>query len=204
MAEGDVPEEADDDAIAVDVVLYLALTADATEVQKGISYTPVTVKILNLGASMRSLMSNIRMLAVFPPHIKDHNGLLRPIVEDLYKHRPGGGNPIRIRHPKTNQLMHLFLHMAYTVNDLRGVPACTGGKQAPSIEGSCWKCKIRGLHRQSRTIYPAAVRMLPKNHELRRKFATEFGEDETLRQRPWHLEKSSGTWRSTSSAAFRS
>ena len=30
--------------------LFLAVTADGTEVQKGISYTPVTSKVLNLGS----------------------------------------------------------------------------------------------------------------------------------------------------------
>ena len=175
----DVPDE--DDAEADCITIYLALSADGTEVQKQTSFTPVTVKMLNLGAGLRSLMSNIRMLAVFPQGVQDYNSLLGPVALELHKRRPGGGNPIRVRHPRTKKLMHLYLHLAYTVNDLRGVPACTGGRHAPCIEGSCWICKVRGLHRQRRTIVPAAVRLLPSKHDLRREWTQVFDKDETLR-----------------------
>ena len=178
MPECDIPF--DDDNEAQILTIYLALTTDGTEVQKDTSFTPVTVKILNLGAKLRSLMSNIRMLAVFPEGVKDYNSLLGPITLELHKRRPGGGNPIRVRHPRTKKPMHLYLHLAYTVNDLRGVPACTGGKHAPCIEGSCWICRVRGLNRLNRTIVPAAVRLLPAKHDLRRKWAEEFEGDDTM------------------------
>ena len=147
--------------------LFLAVTADGTEVQKGISYTPVTSKVLNLGSGLRSMMSNIRLHAVFPPSVKDYNSLMRPFAEELYKHRPGDGTPIILRHPTTRKLMHLYVHMAYTLNDIRGLPACSGGHHPPCIDGSCAQCKVRGICRHSRTILPGAVRGLPRNDLLR-------------------------------------
>ena len=121
---------------------YLALTADGTEIQKNISFTPVTTKILNFDCRLRSLMSNIRLHAVFPPSVKDYNGLFEPIVEEFYLHRPGGGDPVKLRHPLTKKIVHLYVHLTFLVNDIRGQPAVTGGKSAPCYEGSCAMCKV--------------------------------------------------------------
>ncbi len=135
--EGKVPAEQPEEH-----VLYLAVTADGTEIQKNVSFTPVTSKFLNFDMRLRSLMSNIRLHAVFPPSVKDYNNLFEPFVEELYTHRPGGGMPIRMRHPDTNKPVHLYVHLAYLVNDIRGQTACTGGKSAPCFEGSCAMCKV--------------------------------------------------------------
>ena len=155
------------DEVASSHTLYLAVTTDGTEVQKGISYTPVTSKVLNLPSSLRSKISNIRLHAVFPPSVQDCNSLLRPFVEELLKHRPAGGSPIMLRHPTTGRLIHLYVHLAYTLNDIRGVPVVTGGHHPPCTEGSCARCKVRGIYRHNRTILPGAVRGLPRNSALR-------------------------------------
>ena len=157
------------------------MTADGTEVKKNRSFTPVTSKILNLPSRLRSRMSNIQLHAVFPESVKDYNSLLRPVALQLQERRPGGGNPIRIRHPRTGARMHLYVQLAYLVNDLRGGPACTGGTHPPAIEGSCVECKVRGLHRQNRTVVPASVRALPSNSALRREWALEYSKDDTLK-----------------------
>lgn len=77
--------------------------------------------------------------------------------------------------------MHVYVHLAYTVNDLRGVPGCTGGHYAPCIVGSCVVCKVRGLYRHHRTILPASVRLLPRHSELRHEWADEFNRDIALK-----------------------
>ena len=78
--------------------------------------------------------------------------------------------------------MHLYVQLSYLVNDIRGGPACTGGSHAPCLEGSCVACKVRGLHRQNRTIVPASVGALPKNSVLRREWSSEYRKDDTLSQ----------------------
>ena len=177
--EGNVIE---DDASVYTV--FISLTADATDFSTWTnkSFTPVTSKILNLDASLRSRMSNIQLHAILPESIKDYNSLLRPVACQLRRHRPDGGRPIRVQHPRTGKMMHLYVHLAYTVNDLRGVPGCTGGCYAPCIEGSCVVCKVRGVYRQCRTILPTSVRALPKKSELRNKWKHEFRKDSTLMQ----------------------
>jgi len=176
-------EDKDDDGTAVKYTLYISVTADGTEIQKRpqLSFTPVTSKVLNLSNQLRSRMSNIQLHAVLPESIRDYNSMLRPIAEQLRKHRPGGV-PIRVRHPTTGAMIHLFLVLAYTVNDIRGVPGCTGGSHAPSIEGSCVICNVRGLRRQNRTIVPSSVRALGKNHLLRAAWLKEFANDSVLKE----------------------
>ena len=176
-------EDKEDDGTAVKYTLYISLTADGTEVQKRpqLSFTPVTSKVLNLSNQLRSRMSNIQLHAVLPESIRDYNSMLRPIAEQLRKHRPGGV-PIRVRHPTTGAMIHLFLVLAYTVNDIRGVPGCTGGSHAPSIEGSCVVCNVRGLRRQNRTIVPSSVRALGRNHFLRAAWLKEFANDSVLKE----------------------
>jgi hypothetical protein len=176
-------EDKDDDGTAVKYTLYISVTADGTEIQKRpqLSFTPVTSKVLNLSNQLRSRMSNIQLHAVLPESIRDYNSMLRPIAEQLRKHRPGGV-PIRVRHPTTGAMIHLFLMLAYTVNDIRGVPGCTGGSHAPSIEGSCVVCHVRGLRRQNRTIVPSSVRALGKNHVLRAAWLKEFANDSVLKE----------------------
>ena len=155
--------------------IYLSLAADGTEVQKGRSYTPVTSKVLNLGSDLRSMLSNIRLHAIFPPKVQDYNSLFRPVAEELHLYRPGGGHPIRVD-SETDE--HKLLHL---VNDMRGVPACCGGHHPPCTIGSCVFCAVIGIHRQSRTVVPGAVRALPKSHALRKVYAKEFAQDPTLK-----------------------
>lgn len=178
-----VEEDGAEAAQSYSYTVFIALTADATDFAKWVnrSYTPVTSKILNLNCTLRSRMSNIQLHAILPESILDYNTLLRPVVVQLQRHRPGGGRPIIIHHPRTGRLMHLYVHLAYTVNDLRGVPNCTGGSFAPCIEGSCWVCKVRGVYRHHRIILPASVRLLPKTSDLRFKWSREFHLDLTLK-----------------------
>ena len=185
--DGEQPWAADQDQPIFEearkYTVYLSLTADATDFAKWVnkSFTPVTSKILNLDCTLRSRMSNIQLHAVLPESIRDYNSLLRPVIIQLNRYRPRGGRPIQIHHPRTGRPMHLYVHLAYTVNDMRGVPGCTGGSHPPCTEGSCVVCKVRGVYRHHRTILPASVRLVPMNSELRRIWELEFDRDPTLK-----------------------
>ena len=176
-------DQDDEDKAVPKYTVYISLTADATDFAKWVnkSFTPVTSKILNLSSALRSRMSNIQCHAILPESILDYNSLLRPVVLQLHKHRPGGGRPIRIYHPRTGRLLHLYVHMAYTLNDLRGVPGCTGGSYAPCYEGSCVACKVRGVYRHHRIVLPASVRLLPRTSKLREDWKLEFYRDATMK-----------------------
>ena len=159
--------------------MYFALTADGVEVVKNVSYTPVILKVLNLPAELRTMMANIRMVAVLPPGVVDYNSVLRPIAADFARHMQKGGTPIITRHPRTNMLLHLFVHLTYTLNDVRGVPTVTCNHHAPCYIGSCVFCKVRGIRRHDRTVLPAAVRGAT-DVDLRKRYQHEFRHDETL------------------------
>jgi hypothetical protein len=100
-ATQDEDAQDEDDEDATRYTIYISMTADGTEVQKNRSFTPVTSKILNLRSGLRSRMSNILLHAVFPESVQDYNMLLHPVALQLRQHRPDGGDPIRIRHPRT-------------------------------------------------------------------------------------------------------
>jgi|LakMenEpi03Aug12_release.lakeMendotaPanAssembly.Ray.scaffolds.fasta_scaffold94661_4 hypothetical protein len=142
--ESNESEEPDEEGLgtAEEHTLYLSLTADGTETHKNLSVTPVTSKILNLRGRLRSLLSNIRLHAVLPPKVKDYNGLLRPVAEEFYNHRPNGGKPIRLLHPTKGTPVHLYVVLAWMVNDIRGQMYVTGGHSPPCYEGSCAMCKV--------------------------------------------------------------
>ena len=144
--DGEQPWAADQDQPIFEearkYTVYLSLTADATDFAKWVnkSFTPVTSKILNLDCTLRSRMSNIQLHAVLPESIRDYNSLLRPVIIQLNRYRPRGGRPIQIHHPRTGRPMHLYVHLAYTVNDMRGVPGCTGGShpRRPAQKALAW------------------------------------------------------------------
>ena len=115
-ATQDEDAQDEDDEDATRYTIYISMTADGTEVQKNRSFTPVTSKILNLRSGLRSRMSNILLHAVFPESVQDYNMLLHPVALQLRQHRPDGGDPIRIRHPRTGTRMHLYVQLAVSTN----------------------------------------------------------------------------------------
>jgi hypothetical protein len=70
--------------------------------------------------------------------------------------------------------MHLYVHLAYFVNDLRGAANCTGGHQTPAYVGACSICNIGGVRSHGTQQYPSSVRALPRNHALRATWKEEF------------------------------
>jgi hypothetical protein len=102
-------------------------------VEVNVSYTPVTLKILNLPAGMRGALGTLLFVALFPPKVKNYNAMMRPIVDMLLDLAPGGDG-ITVR----EKVSHIVL--AWILNDTRGVPDCCCGKQPPAFVGSCVRC----------------------------------------------------------------
>ena len=99
---------------------------DGVEVRKNISYTPVTLNILNLPGELRGALGTMLLLGLFPPKIKDYNAMMRPIVDMFIDVGPGGAGA-----PVGDQVVYLAL--AWILSDSRGVPSCCAGKQAPAL-----------------------------------------------------------------------
>jgi hypothetical protein len=76
-------------------VLWFTVTCGGTEVEKGVSYTPVVLCFLNLPPQLRHLLGNLNLVAFFPPKIQSYDAHLPPFVEQLARHQPNGGEPIR-------------------------------------------------------------------------------------------------------------
>ena len=146
---------------------------DGVEVRKNTSYTPVTLKILNLPGELRGALGTMLLLGLFPPKIKDYNAMMRPIVDMFIDVGPGGAGA------RVGDKV-IYLALAWILNDSRGVPSCCSGKQAPAFCGSCVLCVVQGQQHHTTTILPGAVRLLPLNHPLRTLYAKEFEAYEPL------------------------
>ena len=157
-----------------DFILYLLLVSDGVEVQKDVTWTPVTAKILNWPSGVRTLLGAIIMLAVFPPHVKDYDQMFLPIVEQLAKLAP------RAAGLTVNDITR-WVMMVLHLNDTRGVPGGCMGSHAPALVGSCVHCVQVGQHHKVSTVLPGAVRALPpldkcnnEQRRLREEYAKEF------------------------------
>jgi hypothetical protein len=158
-----------------DFILWLVLCSDGVEVQKDVTWTPVTAKIMNWPSGVRSLLGAILMLAVFPPHVKNYDQMFLPIVEQLAALAPRTGTGFTV-----NDIVR-FVVMAIHLNDTRGVPGGCCGSHAPCYNGSCVHCVVPGQYHHSVMVLPGSVRGLPdaehctlRQRALRAKYATEF------------------------------
>ena len=94
-----------------------------------------------------------------PPKVKNYENMLRPVVDQLAKHAPGG-EPIRVYNAATGEHEEWFLVLAFNMNDIRAVPIGTCGKNPPCITGSCNACDVCGQYHRKTTVVPGAVRLL--------------------------------------------
>jgi hypothetical protein len=146
---------------------------DGVEVRKNVSYTPVTLKLLNLPGDMRGALGTMLFVALFPPKVKNYNAMMRPIV-DMFVDLEPRGRGIAVG----DQAIHVAL--AWILNDTRGVPTCCCGKQAPALCGACVRCVVQGQTHHTAVTLPGAVRTLPMDHVLREEYAEEFKEYEPI------------------------
>jgi hypothetical protein len=131
------------------------------------------MKILNMPGVLRGALGTMLFMALFPPHIKNYNAMMRPIV-DMFVDLEPRGRGIAV----DDKVIHVAL--AWILNDTRGVPSCCNGKQAPCLCGSCVKCYVQGQSHHTSVVLPGAVRTLPIPHDLRDKYAEEFAAYEPL------------------------
>lgn len=153
--------------------IVLQQSNDGVEVQKNVSYTPVVFKYLNLPPSIRSRFGTMLLLAFFPPRIKNHQAMFRPLVEQLARYQPGR-ETVSVYDAFQEQVRQLSVVVAPLINDIRGLPHTTMGKAPPAYVGSCNYCMQGGFwHR--RVTLPGVCRALPMNSPVRELFQEEFG-----------------------------
>jgi hypothetical protein len=146
---------------------------DGVEVRKLVSYTPVTLKLLNMPGDMRGALGTMLFVALFPPKVKNYNAMMRPIV-DMFIDLEPRGRGIAVG----DKAIHVAV--AWILNDSRGVPTTCCGKQPPAHCGACVRCVVQGQTHHTATTLPGAVRTLPMGHPLRAEYAEEFKEYEPL------------------------
>ena len=161
--------------------LYFACSNDGVEVEKNVSYTPVTAKLLNVAPDARGMLGSIWLLGFWPPKVKDYQAMLQPVVEMFAEHAPGA-EPIDVFDAHLGERRNKWLVMAQNNNDIRGVPAATCGKAPPSLEGSCNNCEQKGVSHRRTTVLPGVVRALPEgkdaiNDALRKEYEAVFAAD---------------------------
>ena len=145
--------------------LYFAQSHDGVEIQKNVTYTPITAKVLNLPTHARGRLACIWLLGFLPPNVKNYQNMLKPMVEMFAKSAPGK-EPIEVfdAHQGTNR--KLWTVISWITNDIRGVPNGTCGRHPPSIIGSCNYCCIKGNHiKPGGTVLVGAVGAVKRNHE---------------------------------------
>ena len=154
--------------------MFFGCSNDGVEVEKNVSYTPATAKVMNAPPDARGMLGSIWLLGFWPPNIKDHQAMMQPIVEMFAKHAPGE-EPIEVYDAHLGERRNKWLVMAQNNNDIRGVPAATCGKNPPALVGSCNNCKQEGVRHRFTTVLPGAVRALPEGKDaLRDAYEEEF------------------------------
>jgi hypothetical protein len=95
-------------------VLWFTVTCDGTEVEKGVSYTPVVLRLLNLPPQLRHPLGNLKLAAFFPPKIQSYDAHLQPFVEQLARHQPNGGEPIRCWDAASGSEIQVYTGLTWT------------------------------------------------------------------------------------------
>jgi hypothetical protein len=156
-----------------DDILYSTFHCDGVEVAKGVSYTPLTGKVLRFNSKVRSLRANIWCFGWLPPHVKNYQAMLRPVAEMMAKRQPGE-QPLMVYDAFLKRERPVYFALESIRNDIRGLPNATAGTQPPAYVGSCNSCHVAGQRHRNTTVVPGAVCFLPLSHSLRKDYAVEF------------------------------
>ena len=146
--------------------MYFVLVNDGVEVEKNVSYTPITLKVLNEPKDRRSKMGCIWLAAFFPPKVRNYQAMFTPLAEQFGRLQPGEDG-LGVRLPDTDEAGQVHAMIAWFLNDIRGVPNTCMGKHPPCYVGSCVMCVARGVQSGKGMVLPGAVRGLPDDHPLR-------------------------------------
>ena len=145
--------------------LYFAQSHDGVEVQKNVTYTPITAKLLNLPSNARGRLSCIWLLGFLPPNVSNYQNMLKPMVEMFAKSAPGE-QPIQVYDAHLGRDRDIWTVLSWITNDIRGVPNGTCGRHPPDIIGSCNYCCIKGNNiSPGTTVLVGAVGAVQRNHE---------------------------------------
>jgi hypothetical protein len=145
--------------------IYFAQSHDGVEIQKNVTYTPITAKVLNLPTHARSRLACIWLLGYLPPHVKNYQNMLLPMIEMFAKSAPGK-DPINVYDAHQGINRDIWTVIAWTTNDIRAVPNGTCGRHPPAIVGSCTYCCIKGHSVQKgTTVLVGAVGAVKRNHK---------------------------------------
>ena len=149
--------------VDLDSCVFIGQSNDGVEVQKRVTYTPITGKILNFSAKTRGLLQSILLLGYMPPKVKNKQNMILPVVEMFEKRCPRTGRPLKVFDAYRQTTRKIYFVCAQIVNDLRGMPDCSCGASPPALVGSCLTCRIRGITYKGHkgTFIPGAVRTLP-------------------------------------------
>jgi hypothetical protein len=163
-----------------DRTLYFACSNDGVEVTKNVTYTPITAKLLNLPGELRGMLANIWLLGYMPPKVQDYQSMLKPVVEMFAARNPDNETPLTVLSAATRKISQIYYMVAWTANDIRGVPNTTCGAHPPCFRGSCNMCEVTGIRplKLNTTVLPGAVRALAcddeEADEIRAAYAEEF------------------------------
>jgi hypothetical protein len=115
---------------------------------------------LNYPPILRNLLECIWLFGILPPHVKDYQQMLLPLVDQLAKYQPGPlGEDLTVYDADLEAETSHRLIMAFVLNDIRAVPSGTCGKHPPAYVGSCNFCKQVGRN-TDRMVLGGAVRAL--------------------------------------------
>jgi hypothetical protein len=146
-----------------DSTLFFSFSCDGVEVRKKTSLTPLSCKCLSLPPKLRGLLGSIWLLGFLPPKVKDYKSFLRPVFEQFRKHAPGNEAIVVSDASNNGAVRRVYVVLAWTVNDVRGLPTVTCGHHPPCYIGPCNMCKVQGarpLKMPGSVVLPGAVRAL--------------------------------------------
>jgi hypothetical protein len=162
----------------------LRISADATVSQSFMkkSTIPFVAMVLNYHPRLRKALG--ALLPFFAmPKTKALNSVFSIVTTAVlarlssyfrsFRGVPGVGFTIFDAYTESTRVM--FLDLSFIVEDIRGIPGQLNSTQAPSIDGSCHRCKIKGFPiAKASSVYFGAITYRPRNDPRREAFRLYF------------------------------
>ena len=162
----------------------LRISADATVSQSFMkkSTIPFVTLVLNYHPRLRKALG--ALLPFFAmPKTKDLHRVFSIVTTAVltrfsayfrsFRGVPGAGFTVFDAYTQTTRVM--FLDFSFIVEDIRGIPGQLNSSQAPSIDGSCQRCKVKGISiARASSVYFAAITYRPRNDPRREAFRHYF------------------------------
>ena len=164
----------------------LRVSADATVSQSFMnkSTIPFVALVLNYHPRLRKALG--ALLPFFAmPKTKELNKVFSIVTTAVltrfsscfrsFRGVPGAGFTVFDAYTQTTRVM--FLDFSFIVEDIRGIPGQLNSSQAPSIDGSCQRCKVKGISiAKASSVYFAAITYRPRNDPRREVYRRYFAD----------------------------